>query len=82
MNLSDERKVLDLKNRIEASVEIWKRKMTNKDGKPNWVSHEKRGLFEDRAKSLLILIKNMFPGIPQSTLEISKIQYNKVRTQC
>lgn len=73
--------MLDLKNRIEASIVIWRRKMTNKDSKSSWssaVSMEKRELFEDRAETILLLIKQKFPGLPQSSLEISKIQYNVV----
>lgn len=83
MDMSSEHKVLDLKNRIEASIVIWKRKMHQKDGKSSWVpavSLEKRELFEERAETILLLLKHRFPGIPQSSLEISKIQYNRVRT--
>ncbi|CAL0332524.1 unnamed protein product [Lupinus luteus] len=79
MDLSTEHKVLDLKNRIEASIMIWKRKM-NKDCKSTWgsaVSLEKRELFEERAETILLMIKHQFPGLPQSSLDISKIQYNK-----
>lgn len=83
MDLSTEYKVLDLKNRIEASMVIWKRKMNQKekDGKPQWgssVSLEKRELFEVRAETILVMIKQQFPGIPQSSLEFSKIHNNKV----
>ena len=81
MDLSTEHKVLDLKNRIEASIVIWKRKMHNKDGKSSWgsaVSMEKREQFEERAETILHLIKQRFPGISQSTLDISKIQFNRV----
>ncbi|XP_022873993.1 rop guanine nucleotide exchange factor 9-like [Olea europaea var. sylvestris] len=80
MDLSSEHKVLDLKNRIEASIVIWKRKMNHKDGKSGWgsaVSLEKRELFEERAETILLLLKHRFPGIPQSSLDISKIQYNR-----
>ncbi|OAY80546.1 rho guanine nucleotide exchange factor 8-like [Ananas comosus] len=80
MDLSTEHNVLDLKNRIEASIVIWKRKMHNKDGKSSWgsmVSLEKREAFEERAETILHLLKHKFPGIPQSSLDISKIQYNK-----
>ncbi|KAK4761101.1 hypothetical protein SAY87_005994 [Trapa incisa] len=80
MDLSSEHKILDLKNRIEASIVIWKRKMTSKDTKSSWgsaVSLEKRELFEERAETMLLLIKQRFPGIPQSALDISKIQYNR-----
>ncbi|XP_031487251.1 rho guanine nucleotide exchange factor 8-like [Nymphaea colorata] len=80
IDLSTEHKILDLMNRIEASVIIWQRKMHNKDGKSSWgsaVSLEKREQFEERAETILLLLKQRFPGIPQSALDISKIQYNK-----
>ncbi|CAL9079657.1 unnamed protein product [Musa textilis] len=84
VDLSTEHKILDLKNRIEASVVIWKRKMNNKDAKSSWgsaissaISMEKREQFEDRAETTLLILKHRFPGIPQSALDISKIQYNK-----
>lgn len=83
MDLSTEHKVLDLKNRIEASIVIWKRKMHHKDSKSSWgsaISLEKRELFEERAETILLLLKHRFPGLPQSSLDISKIQYNKVKT--
>ncbi|XP_017639891.2 rop guanine nucleotide exchange factor 12-like [Gossypium arboreum] len=79
-DLSSEHKILDLKNRIEASIVIWKRKMHQKDGKSAWssaVSYEKRELFEDRAETILRILKHQYPGIPQSSLDISKIQYNR-----
>ncbi|KAF9615419.1 hypothetical protein IFM89_023080, partial [Coptis chinensis] len=80
LDLASEHKVLDLKNRIEASIVIWKRKMNNKDSKSSWgsaVSLEKRELFEERAETILLLLKQRFPGIAQSSLDISKIQYNR-----
>lgn len=57
--------------------------MVNKDGKSTWgsgVSMEKRELFEERAETILLLLKHRFPGLPQSTLDISKIQFNRVST--
>ncbi|CAA0837262.1 Rho guanine nucleotide exchange factor 8 [Striga hermonthica] len=80
LDLSTEHKILDLKNRIEASVVIWKRKMHAKDSKSSWSSgmkSDKRELFEDRAETFLLIMKHRFPGLPQSELDISKIQYNK-----
>jgi len=77
--------VLDVKNRIEASIVIWKRKLHLKDNKSSWgsaVSLEKRELFEERAETILVLLKQKFPGLPQSSLDISKIQYNKVMLKC
>ncbi|XP_047942698.1 rop guanine nucleotide exchange factor 9-like [Salvia hispanica] len=80
LDLSCENKVVDIKNRIEASIVIWKRKMNNKDNKTSWgftVSTEKRCMFEERLETILILLKHQFPGLPQSSLDITKIQYNK-----
>ncbi|GMH03302.1 hypothetical protein Nepgr_005141 [Nepenthes gracilis] len=80
MDLTSDHKVLDLKNRIEASIVIWQRKMNQKDGKSSWgssVSLEKRELFEERAETILLILKHQFPGIPQSSLDISKIQHSK-----
>lgn len=83
MDLNSEHKILDLKNKIEASIVIWRRKMNAKDGKSSWssgvsgVSLEKREIFEERAETILSIIKHQFPGIPQSHLDISKIQYNR-----
>ncbi|CAI9285937.1 unnamed protein product [Lactuca saligna] len=80
MDLSSELNVLDLKNKIEASIVIWKRKMNQKDSKSSWssgISMEKREQFEERAETILILLKQRFPGLPQSSLEISKIESNK-----
>ncbi|KAF3339807.1 rho guanine nucleotide exchange factor 8 [Carex littledalei] len=82
VDLSSEHKIVDLKNRIEASVVIWRRKMNNKDTKSPWgvasgVSQEKREQFEDRAETILLILKHRYPGIPQSSLDISKIQDNR-----
>ncbi|KAK4413861.1 Rop guanine nucleotide exchange factor 12 [Sesamum alatum] len=80
VDLSSEHKIVDLKNKLEASVVIWKRKMTAKDNKSSWgsaVSLEKREIFEDRAETILLILKHRFPGLPQSDLDISKIQCNR-----
>ncbi|XP_019102156.1 PREDICTED: rop guanine nucleotide exchange factor 13-like [Camelina sativa] len=83
MDLSSEHKILDLKNKFEASGVIWKRKIVQKDNKsssPIWstnLSMEKRQQLEERAETILQLIKQEFPGTSQSTLDISKIQFNK-----
>ncbi|KAE8735390.1 Rop guanine nucleotide exchange factor 11 [Hibiscus syriacus] len=81
MDFSTEHKILDFKNRIEASVVIWRRKKVQKDARSSsWgtsVSVGKRELFEERAATVLLILKQHFPGLPQSTLDISKIQENK-----
>ncbi|KAE8668852.1 Rop guanine nucleotide exchange factor 9 [Hibiscus syriacus] len=80
MDSSTKQKVLDLKNRIEASIIIWKRKLHHKDVRHSWGSSvilEKRELFKVRAETILILLKQRFPRLPQYSLDISKIQYNR-----
>ncbi|KAK8453359.1 hypothetical protein SEVIR_5G271000v4 [Setaria viridis] len=77
VDLSTEHKIVDLKDQIEASVVIWQRKICNKLSWGSGVSLEKREEFEERAQTTLLILKHKFPGIPQSTLDISKIQHNK-----
>ncbi|CAH2053571.1 unnamed protein product [Thlaspi arvense] len=82
MDLSSEHKILDLKNKFEASDVIWKRKILQKDNKSSSpfstnLSMDKRQQLEERAETILLLLKQDFPGISQSTLDISKIQFNK-----
>ncbi|RAL44091.1 hypothetical protein DM860_015012 [Cuscuta australis] len=80
MGLTSEHKILELKNKIEASVVIWRRKMNSKTEKSTWssaVSMEKRELIEERAETILLILKHRYPGIPQSSLDISKIQCNR-----
>ncbi|KAK4760759.1 hypothetical protein SAY87_005652 [Trapa incisa] len=60
-------KIIDLKNRIEASVAIWRPA----------ISLEKREVFEERGETVLIILRQRFPGIHQSALDISKVQYNE-----
>lgn len=80
VDLSTEHKIVDLKDRIEASVVIWHRKICHK---LSWghagVSLGKREEFEERAQTALLILKHKFPGLPQSSLDISKIQYNTVQ---
>lgn len=78
VDLSTEHKIVDLKDRIEASVVIWQRKLYNKLSWGPVVSLEKREQFEERAETVLLILKHKFPGSAQSSLDISKIQYNKV----
>lgn len=84
VDLSSEHKILDLKNKMEASVVIWKRKMHQKESRSSWgasAKMERRELFEERAETILILIKQRFPGLPQSSLDICKIESNRVWTR-
>ncbi|XP_068668440.1 rop guanine nucleotide exchange factor 7-like [Aristolochia californica] len=92
LDLSSEHQALEIANRVEASIYIWRRRTTSKpvnnsnrtNSKSSWemvkelmVDGDKRELLADRAESLLLCLKQKFPGLPQTTLDMSKIQYNK-----
>ncbi|KAG9131318.1 hypothetical protein Leryth_006162 [Lithospermum erythrorhizon] len=42
-----------------------------------WCTSWKRELFEERAETILLILKQRFPGLPQSQLDGSKIQFNR-----
>eukprot|EP01018_Ginkgo_biloba_P026197 Gb_04468 [translate_table: standard] len=83
LDISSDHSILDVKNRIEAALVLWRKKIHIKDNKryskASWgiVSDEKRELHAERAETLLMLLKLRFPGLPQTVLDMSKIQYNK-----
>lgn len=78
LDLSTEHNILDVMNRVEASIAIWKRKI-HKDSKSSWGGNttEKKELFGEKSESLLLLMKHKFRGLPQTVLDVTKIQYNK-----
>lgn len=92
LDLSTEHIALEIADRVEASIYIWRRRLhsklisnTNRSAaKSSWemvkelmVDGDKRGLVVARAESLLLCLKQRFPGLTQTTLDTSKIQCNK-----
>ncbi|PON60606.1 PRONE domain containing protein [Parasponia andersonii] len=91
LDLSSEYTTLEIANRIEAAVHIWKQKYLKrrlvlaKSGKTSWGGKvkgfsgdtERSKLLAYRAETLLQNLKTRFPGLPQTTLDTTKIQYNK-----
>ncbi|CAL4953657.1 unnamed protein product [Urochloa decumbens] len=93
LDLSTEYQALEIANRVEASVYVWRRRFAAKpvnglgrssSARSSWgmvkdmmVDPEKRELLADRAEGLLICLKQRFPGLTQTSLDMSKIQYNK-----
>jgi hypothetical protein len=80
---------VEIANRVEASIYVWRRRGTaakSAGTKSSWgimkemiMDTEKRGdLLAERAEGLLISLKQRFPGLTQTSLDMSKIQYNKV----
>ncbi|KAF8395188.1 hypothetical protein HHK36_019130 [Tetracentron sinense] len=92
LDLSSEHHALDIANRAEASINVWCQRTNSKPltntnhstSKSSWemvkelmMDADKRELLADRSKSLLVCLKERFPGLPQTTLDMCKIQYNK-----
>ncbi|KAI4356538.1 hypothetical protein L6164_000555 [Bauhinia variegata] len=92
LDLSSEHQAIEIANRVEASIFIWRKKTTSKpvnsttrsSSRSSWemvrdfmVDGDKRELLAERAESLLLSLKQHFPGLPQTALDMSKIQYNK-----
>ncbi|KAJ7549901.1 hypothetical protein O6H91_07G074000 [Diphasiastrum complanatum] len=93
-DLSTEHNSLEVANRIEAAIHVWRRKMQNKhllppkdikyNAKSSWGKvkelvgdKDKRVILAERAESLLLSLRQRFPGLPQTILDMNKIQYNR-----
>ncbi|KAG8389844.1 hypothetical protein BUALT_Bualt01G0020700 [Buddleja alternifolia] len=89
-DLSSEYSTLEIANRIESGVHFWRLKYQKKKGshlktglfrgstvKSLLGDIEKSKLFAHRADTLLKNLKLHFPGLPQTALDMYKIQYNK-----
>ncbi|XP_075510809.1 rop guanine nucleotide exchange factor 3-like isoform X1 [Primulina tabacum] len=87
LGINSEREALELADKIEASMYTWRRKMWVAHSKSSWgvvkdlVSDidrcDKNHLLADRANTLLFCLKQRYPELSQTTLDSSKIQYNK-----
>ncbi|XP_050363932.1 rop guanine nucleotide exchange factor 1 [Argentina anserina] len=91
LDLSSEHQTLEIVNRIEAAVYVWKQKDQKKQHnhvkakRSSWggkvkglVSDtEKNHFLAQRAETLLQSLRHRFPGLPQTSLDMNKIQYNK-----
>ncbi|KAK0598766.1 hypothetical protein LWI29_037803 [Acer saccharum] len=90
-DLSSEYTTLEIANRIEAAVHIWRQKcrkrrlMLAKAGRSSWGGKvkgfvgdtEKSKFLAHRAETILQNLKLRFPSLPQTALDMNKIQYNK-----
>ncbi|PIN08628.1 hypothetical protein CDL12_18786 [Handroanthus impetiginosus] len=90
MDLSSEYGTLEIANRIESAIHFWrlkyqKKKLSHAKSGSFWGSTvkglvgdaEKCKLFAHRAETLLKNLKLHFTGLPQTALDMTKIQYNK-----
>eukprot|EP00257_Ricinus_communis_P019028 XP_015577886.1 rop guanine nucleotide exchange factor 5 [Ricinus communis] len=92
LDLSTEHVALDTANRVESAIYVWRRRAHSKPqvypnrstARSSWdmvkdfmVDGDKRELLAERAESLLLSLKQRFPSLSQTTLDTSKIQFNK-----
>ncbi|XP_078445250.1 rop guanine nucleotide exchange factor 7-like [Wolffia australiana] len=90
LELSSEHRALDIANRVEAAVFVWRRQRGNpsaaalRPSASRWGlvrdfvgDGERRELLAERAEGLLIYLKQRFPCLTQTTLDMTKIQCNK-----
>ncbi|KAI3774255.1 hypothetical protein L1987_48803 [Smallanthus sonchifolius] len=92
LDLSSEHHTLEVANRVEGAIYAWKlkdsKKHTNNHSKikhSSWggkvknlvLDGDKNTYLAQRAETLLRSLRLRFPGLPQTSLDMSKIQYNK-----
>lgn len=91
LDLSSEHHTLEVANRIEAAVHVWKLKDQKNHSSHTKSKHstwsgkikglvadgEKNHILAQRAETLLHSLKLRYPGLPQTALDMNKIQYNK-----
>ncbi|KAH8953610.1 hypothetical protein BDL97_08G036900 [Sphagnum fallax] len=88
LDLSSEHSKLEIADRLETAIHVWQRKiqtkLSNLASKSSWVmmkdsiaDENKQEQIANRAESLLRCLKQRFPGLTQTALDVNKIQYNK-----
>ncbi|WJX32341.1 Rop guanine nucleotide exchange factor 5 [Trifolium repens] len=92
LDLSSEHTALEIANRVEAAIYVWRRRSHHKSSpspnrsttKSSWgmvkdfmLDGDKRELLANRAENILNSLKHRFPGLTQTTLDTCKIQCNK-----
>ncbi|KAL8161894.1 hypothetical protein V2J09_013383 [Rumex salicifolius] len=90
VDLSSEHVALEIANRVESAIYVWQRRVwhvtnpSRSTTKSSWemvkdlmVDGDKREVLAERAERLLLSLKQRCPGLTQTTLDTSKIQFNK-----
>ncbi|KAL9672273.1 hypothetical protein QQ045_028523 [Rhodiola kirilowii] len=92
LDLSAEHVALEMANRVEAAIFVWKRRnhlkpftCSNRSvSKSSWemvkdfmADGDKRDVLAERAEGLLVSLKQRYPNLSQTTLDASRIQNNK-----
>lgn len=83
LNITSEHEALELADRVEAAMFIWRQKASLNYPKLSWdkikehMEGDKNVVLAEKASVLLFSLKQRFPELAQTTLDTSKIQYNK-----
>ncbi|KAJ3681894.1 hypothetical protein LUZ60_014467 [Juncus effusus] len=84
LKLPSEHDASELADRVEAAMYVWRKKASSGHAKSSWKmvkelveEEDKNVMLASRAEGLLLAIKQRFPSLSQTTLDTSKIQYNK-----
>nr|XP_019705531.1 rop guanine nucleotide exchange factor 3 [Elaeis guineensis] len=84
LDITSEHEALDIADRVEAAMYVWRRKACMNNSKSSWdmvkdlmADGDKNHMLASRAESLLLWLKQRYPELSQTTLDTSKIQYNK-----
>lgn len=87
-DIASEYETLELVDKVEASMYTWRRKACMAHSKSSWDlvkdlmsdvdRSDKNHVLAERAEILLLCLKQRYPTLSQTSLDTSKIQYNKV----
>ncbi|CAE5956259.1 unnamed protein product [Arabidopsis arenosa] len=87
LRIVSEHEALQLADRVEASMYTWRRKACLNNSKSSWnmvkdlmsitERRDKNYVLAERAESLLFCLKQRYPELSQTSLDICKIHYNK-----
>ncbi|CAH2039320.1 unnamed protein product [Thlaspi arvense] len=87
LKIVSEHEALQLADKVEASMYTWRRKACLNNSKSSWnmvkdlmsmtERSDKNYVLAERAESLLFCLKQRYPELSQTSLDICKIHYNK-----
>lgn len=84
LDITSEHEALEVADRVEASMYVWRRKASMGASKSSWdmvkdlmADSDKNEMLSSRAMSLLLCLKQRYPGLSQTSLDTCKIQYNR-----
>lgn len=84
LDISSEHQAIEIANRVEAAMYAWRKGIASNNSKSSWemlkelvTDADKSEVLAERAELVLLCLKQQFPNLPQTSLDMSKIQYNK-----